>query len=225
MFITFEGIEGCGKSTQCARLKTLLERDRPEAVLLSREPGGSRLGQHLRTILLDPAQTALSSEAELFLYLADRAQHVSQVIRPALDRGGLVIIDRFSDSTLAYQGYGRGLDLDALKQANTLAVQGLSPDFTVLIDCPPEIGLARARTRNEEQLLSEREGRFEAETLDFHHRVRQGFLTLAAHEPERFLILDGEEDPERVFGELCRKLGSVLPGFRCGAEQAPSPPL
>ncbi len=213
MFITFEGIEGSGKSTQCARLKARLDQVGPQPVLLTREPGGSALGKDLRTILLDPARTAICSQAELFLYLADRAQHVQEIIAPALKSGRLVIADRFCDSTLAYQGYGRGLDPGALKQLNAFAVQGLQPDLTVLIDLPAEIGLARAMARNQENRRSADEGRFEAEALDFHQRVRRGFLELAAREPERFQTVDGTGDRDEVFQALCEKLRSVLPGL------------
>ncbi|MCF8104834.1 MAG: dTMP kinase, partial [Desulfohalobiaceae bacterium] len=186
MLITFEGIEGCGKSTQCRRLFAFFEKTRPGSAILTREPGGSRLGRKLRSILLDPANTGLCFEAELFLYLTDRAQHWTEVIKPGLQAGRLVIVDRFIDSTLAYQGYGRGMDLATLKDLNDLAVQGTRPDLTVLIDLPAESGLRRALTRN--RLLEQAdEGRFEAEELPFHHRVRQGFLELADKEPGRFL--------------------------------------
>ncbi len=222
MFITFEGIEGSGKSTQCRRLKTRLEQVGRHSVLLTREPGASTLGRHLRSILLDPAQPAFCSRAELFLYLADRAQHVKEVIEPALENGRVVIADRFSHSTLAYQGYGRGLDLEILHQVNDFAVQGLRPDCTVLIDLPAEIGLARAMARNQESPQSAAESRFEAEALDFHRRVRRGFLELAARTPERFCTLDGAQAPDQVFQELWTKLGAALPGL--SGLNPPAPP-
>lgn len=210
MFITFEGIEGSGKSTQCLRLGSLLDKSRPGSVLLTREPGGSWLGKELRSILLDPANTGICSYAELFLYLADRAQHFAEVIKPTLQAGRTVIVDRFVDSTLAYQGYGRGLDLETLKGLNDLAVQGSRPDLTVLIDLPAEIGLTRALSRNQEQKQS-REERFESEELAFHHRVRQGFLELAAKDQARFLILDGTQSREAIFALLVQAITNRFP--------------
>ena len=219
MLITFEGIEGCGKSTQCRRLFDLIEKTRPGSALLTREPGGSRLGRKLRSILLDPTNTGLCSEAELFLYLSDRAQHRAEVIKPALQAGRTVIIDRFTDSTLAYQGYGRGLDLMTLKNLNELAVQGTRPDLSVLIDLPAEIGLRRALTRN--RLLQQTdEGRFEAEELSFHHRVRLGFLELAAKEPGRFLVLDGTSDREVIFEGIKQEIGDRFPLLLPAPDQA-----
>jgi len=147
MFLTFEGMEGCGKSTQCKKLIEYFIRQGHD-VLHTLEPGGSRLGKELRRILLDPHNSDLSSTSELFLYLADRAQHVSSVIRPAMEDGRTVICDRFADSTVVYQGYGRGLDPSLLHHLNDVAVQGLWPDVTILLDVAPEIGLKRALTRN-----------------------------------------------------------------------------
>jgi dTMP kinase len=202
MFITFEGIEGSGKSTQIKRLAAWLEA-KGGAVKLTREPGGSELGLALRRILLDAANTDIVSRAELFLYLADRAQHVKQVVQPALEQGKVVLCDRFTDSTVAYQGYGRGLDPQMLHSLNEASVDGVSPDLTVLFDLPPEVGLVRARSRNEEQGASETEGRFEAEELAFHHRVRDGYLKLAERFPERIKIVDATGDEGAVFDAVC----------------------
>lgn len=189
MFVTFEGIEGSGKSTQIGLLAKALE-ERGRTVTLTREPGGSELGRTLRAILLSVKTRNLADRAELFLYLADRAQHAASVIRPALDAGSVVLCDRYADSTVAYQGYGRGLDLAALDALNAMAVDGLWPKRTILLDLDVETGLARARSRNRRQDVCESEGRFEAESLAFHNRVRQGYLALAARYPERFVIID-----------------------------------
>lgn len=209
MFITFEGIEGSGKSTQIGLLEEWLQ-ERGRTVLRTLEPGGSRLGKDLRGILLDMANTDLCSEAELFLYLADRAQHVRQVVRPALEAGQVVLCDRYADSTVAYQGHGRGLDPKLLHQFNDVAVAGLWPDRTYLLDLPPEVGLRRAFARNEEQRKAASEGRFEAESLSFHSRVREGFLALAALHGERFLVLDGDRPAREVFQDIARDVQGLM---------------
>lgn len=204
MFITFEGIEGSGKSTQIGLLEEWLQ-ERGRTVLRTLEPGGSRLGKNLRGILLDVANSDLCSEAELFLYLADRAQHVRQVVRPALEAGHVVLCDRFVDSTVAYQGHGRGLDPKLLHQFNDVAVAGTWPDRTYLLDLPPEVGLRRAFARNEEQRKTASEGRFEAESLSFHHRVREGYLTLAALHRERYVVLDATRSVQEIFETIKEK--------------------
>ena len=201
MFVTFEGIEGSGKSTQITRAAAWLTQ-RGRAVTTTREPGGCALGVRLRAILLDPATTGLDSTAELFLYLADRAQHVAEVIRPALERGDVVLCDRYHDSTVAYQGFGRGLEVERLASLGEMAADGLVPDVTVLLDLPVEQGLTRARSRNAAEGTGCAEGRFEALALKFHERVRQGFLTLAAKEPGRFAVVDASGGPGEVFARV-----------------------
>jgi len=195
MFITFEGIEGTGKSTQIALLKARLEA-MGRRVRLTCEPGGSRIGAELRRVLLSLENRDLCPRTELFLYLADRAQHVAQVVRPALAKGEIVLCDRFADSTVAYQAYGRGLDAELLHGLNTLAVDGLWPDLTILLDIDPEVGLTRAVSRNKAEGKTVAEGRFEAESLAFHSRVRQGYKTWAQRFPERIKLVDasGGED-------------------------------
>ena len=205
MFITLEGMEGCGKSTQCALLVEHFTRLGFD-VLRTLEPGGSALGKELRRILLDPANSDLSPVSELFLYLADRAQHVGTVIRPALAQDRVVICDRFADSTVVYQGYGRGLEPSLLRQLNDTAVQGLWPDATVLLDLDPEQGLRRALARNMRENKARTEGRFESESLAFHTRVREGYLTWAALNRERFLVVDADRTPEQVFAAILRGL-------------------
>lgn len=189
MFITFEGIEGTGKSTQIELLRAHLEAQ-GQRVVVTCEPGGSRIGAELRRVLLSLENRDLTAQAELFLYLADRAQHVAQVVRPALESGAMVLCDRFADSTVAYQGFGRGMDTELLHQLNAVAVNGIWPELTILLDLAPETGLARAVARNSSEGKTNAEGRFEAESLAFHGRVRQGFLDLAAQSPERIRIVD-----------------------------------
>ena len=203
MFVTFEGIEGSGKSTALRGLAaTLVAQGR--GVVQTQEPGGCALGTTLRAVLLDARTQNLSERAELYLFLADRAQHVHEVVRPALEAGNVVLCDRFCDSTFAYQGYGRGLDLAMLRQLNEQATGGLVPDLTLLFDLPVETGLARARSRNAACGKAQNEGRFEAEKLAFHQRVREGFLALAAAEPQRFRIIDASQGPEDVLAQVMR---------------------
>ncbi len=197
MFISFEGIEGSGKSTALTLLAQELER-RGYDVLRTREPGGCGLGRALRPILLDARTRSLNMRAELYLFLADRAQHVAEVIRPALEAGQIVLCDRYTDSTLAYQGYGRGLDPEKLRRINEMATGGLVPDLTLLMDLPVGLGLERAGLRNQRQGTVLSEGRFDAESMDFHERVRQGYLALAAEEPCRIACIDTEQRPEDV---------------------------
>ncbi|MCS7208249.1 MAG: dTMP kinase [Fimbriimonadales bacterium] len=187
-FIVFEGIEGAGKTTLAHRLTDWLHA-RGVPVLLTREPGGSELGRQLRPVLL---HQPLDAYTELFLFLADRRQHTQQVILPALTRGTWVLCDRYADSTLVYQGYGRGLDIELIRQLNTLATDGLVPDLTVLIDLPVAEALTRADAPN----------RFEAETLEFHQRIREGYLHEAQRAPERYLILNGLEPLETLQAQL-----------------------
>jgi dTMP kinase len=191
LFVTFEGIEGSGKSTHLRELATHLGAA-GHAVVETREPGGTAAGAAIRGLLLGADAVPLSSLSELFLYCADRTQHVSEVIRPALTADQIVLCDRFSDSTIAYQGYGRGLDLTALRALDARARDGLWPDLTFLLDCPVEVGLGRARGRRSAG------DRFERETTLFHERVRAGFHALAAAEAARFCVLDATQPIERV---------------------------
>lgn len=201
MFITFEGMEGAGKSTVMDRAAAWLAGLGRE-VARTREPGGSPLGRELRSILLDPRNSGIVPRAELFLYLADRAQHAAAVVRPALRRGAVVLSDRYADSTVVYQGYGRGLDIEELHMLNGLAVDGVWPDVTVLLDLDPVVGLGRANARNERDGTAAAEGRFEAESLAFHARVREGFLDWAARNGDRFAVIDAGRDPETVFADV-----------------------
>ena len=211
MFITFEGIEGTGKTTQIARIKDYFEAKGRE-VFLTREPGGSRVGQELRKMLLHVDNKDLTPVAELFLYLADRAQHVDQVIRPALEDGKVVLCDRFADSTVVYQGYGRGLETKVLHQLNEVAVGGTWPDLTLILDIDPEIGLKRAMLRNLEQGVAKEEGRFEAEHLNFHKRIREGYLTWAALHRDRIRVVNAAATPDEVFDRILEAIRAALPG-------------
>ncbi len=194
VFITFEGPEGSGKTTQLHRLAPwLIEQGYP--VLITREPGGTVIGEAIRTLLHDPAHTEMNARAEILLYSAARAQHVDQVIRPALAAGHVVLCDRYYDSTYAYQGYGRGLDLETLRAITAFATGNLTPDLTLYLDLAPEIGLARRRA-------SGPLNRLDQEALDFHQRVRAGYLALRAREPQRWLTIPADADIDEVQARL-----------------------
>ena len=208
-FITFEGVEGCGKTTQLRLLKERLESAGAK-VTATREPGGCPIADQMRAILLDANNSAITPLAELLLYAAARAQHVREVIVPALERGEMVLCDRFTDATVAYQGHGRGLDLAVIEQLNGLATGSLQPALTVLIDCPVEVGIARAMARIE-STSGAREERFELESLRFHERVRQGYLALAAAFPERFVVVDGSGDVKQTEKLLMETLKKRIP--------------
>ena len=210
MFLTVEGIEGAGKSTFIALLSAELEK-RGMPFLRTREPGGCALGVQIRPLLLNVSQE-LDRRAELFLFLADRAQHVAGTIRPALESGKWVLCDRYADSTIAYQGYGRGMDTETLQEMNDWATGGLWPDLTFLLDLPAEAGLARALARNGREGLSQSEGRFEAEALAFHQRIREGFLARAARWPERFCLLDATLAPEKILELALDRLEKLIAG-------------
>ena len=195
-FITFEGIEGSGKTTQLDLLADRLTQNSYK-VLQTREPGGCPIADQIRGILLHPNNAAMDSRTELLLYAAARAQHIEQIVRPALTSGKVVLCDRFTDATLAYQGHGRGLDRQLILQLNQLATGDCHPDLTLLFDLPVETGLRRAKQREIEQ-QDFTEGRFEREHLDFHQRIRDGYLALATADPERFKIVDASLSPAEV---------------------------
>ena len=200
-FITFEGGDGAGKSTQIQLLKHYLV-SQGKTCLSTREPGGTSLGKLLRQILLEAGSRSIGSRTELFLYLADRAQHAHEVIAPAIAQGKIVLSDRHSDSTVAYQGYGRGIDLRLLVRLNEIASGGLSPDITFLLDCPVELGLSRTAQRKSEAAKLKGNDRFENENLEFHKKVRQGFLELARAETARFYIIDASRSEQQVFAAI-----------------------
>ena len=208
-FITFEGIEGCGKTTQLRLLSGRLQTA-GEQVTSTREPGGCPIADQMRAILLDAGNSAITPLAELLLYAAARAQHVQEVIAPALARGEIVLCDRFTDATLAYQGHGRGLHLATITELNRLATGGVEPKLTLLIDCPVEVGLARAMARIEAG-SGAREERFELESVRFHERVRAGYLGLAADFPERFVVIDGSGGVAETEKLVATALAARLP--------------
>ncbi len=193
-FISFEGPEGGGKSTQARLLAEHLAADYGITARYTREPGGTPTGELIRDILQhDAAHEPLCDASEVFLFCASRAQLCRTVLGPALDRGEWVLCDRFTDSTLAYQGYGRGFDIDMLRRFNAFATGSVVPEVTYLLDLPSDIGLARARARS-----SGGPDRIESEALSFHRRLRDGYLEIAASEPGRFKVVDATQSPEKV---------------------------
>jgi dTMP kinase len=201
-FFSFEGIEGCGKSTQWRMLGDYIEAQ-GIAVEMMREPGGVPIAEAIRGILLDPANAAMSSSTELLLYAASRAQLIEERIAPALAAGKVVVSDRYADSTTAYQGAGRGLDPERIEQLHNIATGGLWPVKTFLLDLPVEAGLERARTRG-------RADRIEQEALPFHQRVRDAYLVVARMHPERFVVLDARQSIEALHAEICAVADEVL---------------
>lgn len=201
MFITLEGIEGSGKTTQIGRLAEFLE-NKGIGCVTTRQPGGTLIGENIRSILLDPANSALAPLAELLLYMADRAQHIHELIRPALMNGKTVVCDRYFDATLVYQGFARGLSIRLIKQLHQLLFDDLKPDVTLLLDLSPQLGLERAWQQLNNGQRSGHESRFEAEALAFHEKVRAGYLELARLEPDRFRIVDASKSQDEVFSAI-----------------------
>ena len=205
LFITFEGGEGCGKSTQIAALKARLEAI-GKTVVQTREPGGTALGESVRSLLQhDDAGQGMSPEAELLLFAASRAQHVRELIAPAIAQGQIVLCDRFLDSTTVYQGVARAIDSKKVDTINQFAIGDTKPDLTILIDLPPETGLARVHARSDGQL-----DRMEKEAIEFFQAVRQGYLDLAKSEPKRFLVLDGSQSIEDLETQIWQRVGAAL---------------
>jgi dTMP kinase len=200
LFITFEGGEGCGKSTQSRLLLKKLEQQNIP-VVLTHEPGGTALGNELRKTLKRKRDSSISPQAELFLLAASRAQLVTELIRPALEEGKVVICDRFTHSTMVYQGYGRGLDFTAIKMVNNMATRYLNPDLIILLDILPEQGLARKQSLKD---------RFELEDLSFHHRVREGYLKIAAAEPDCWLLIDASLPEGKIAKIIWDRVSTLL---------------
>jgi len=203
LFITFEGGEGCGKSTQSRLLLKKLEQQNVP-VVLTHEPGGTVLGNELRRALKRRWGSFISPQAELFLLAASRAQLVAELIRPALEEGKVVICDRFTHSTMVYQGYGRGLDFTAIKMVNNMATRYLNPDLIILLDISPEQGLARKRSLKD---------RFELEDLSFHLRVREGYVKMAAAEPDRWLVIDASLPKGKIAEIIWDRVSRLLTNF------------
>ena len=205
LLITFEGGEGCGKSTQITALKARLEA-MGKTVVQTREPGGTPLGESVRNLLqYDDAGQGMSPEAELLLFAASRAQHVRELIAPAIAEGQIVLCDRFLDSTTVYQGVARAIDSKKVDTINQFAIGDTKPDLTILIDLPPEIGLARVHARNDGKL-----DRMEKEAIEFFQAVRQGYLDLAKSEPKRFLVLDGSQSVEELETQIWQRIEATF---------------
>ncbi|MGB9628047.1 MAG: dTMP kinase, partial [Thermodesulfobacteriota bacterium] len=200
LLITFEGVEGSGKTTQIQRLKKYLTK-KGIPCKVTREPGGCSIGEKVRKILLNPDHRKMVPLSELLLYEAVRAQHVEEVIKPLLEKGVVVLCDRFYDATVAYQGYGRKIDLGLIQRLNRLSSQGIKPDVTFLLDCPSGVGLKRA-IRRDQISKKRKEDRFEREKVQFHHRVREGYLSIAKKEPFRVKIIDTREGEDKVFENI-----------------------
>jgi dTMP kinase len=197
MFITFEGIEGSGKTTQLKHIQAYL-KSRGQECIVTREPGGTEIGEKIRSILLDPASKNICPISELFLYMADRAQHVKELVIPAISAGKTVLCDRFFDATIVYQGYARGLDIELIHRLHEVVLEGLKPDVTILLDLTPDIGLSRAWALIDNGKRDSVESRFEKENLSFHKRVRAGYLELARLEPQRFRVIDATREESKV---------------------------
>ena len=201
LFITFEGGEGCGKSTQARALYRRLSK-LAVPVILTHEPGGTSLGRRLSRWLKWTKDADIAPLTELLMFNASRSQLITEVIKPSLKRGEIVICDRYADSTTVYQSYGRGLDLEMVKTVNNIATQGLKPDLTVLLDISAEEGLARQGGKKQD--------RFEQEELSFHQRVREGFLKLAANEPERWLVVDASQSKTKISEIIWQRVSQIL---------------
>lgn len=201
MFITFEGIEGSGKTTQIELLIPVLQAKGYDCVF-TREPGATEIGYKIRAILLDATHTAMLPLTELLLYEADRAQHVHEVIKPALAANKVVVSDRFLDATTVYQGYARGFDLELIQRIHRIVLGGLTPDLTIILDLPVHVGLERAWQRINSRPAGLPEDRFEKEDFAFHEKVRQGYLTLAGNEPKRFQVIDASRDVQAAHKDI-----------------------
>ena len=210
-FISFEGIDGSGKTTQLKRLANKLKAQ-GHTVVVAQEPGGTRVGREIRRLLLDTANTDLGAIPELLLYFAARAQNIEQVILPALEAGSLVLCDRFTDATVAYQAYGRELGVEIVRRIEQVACQGLKPDLTILLDIDPETGLRRALDRNRKQIHDE--SRMERQNLAFYRRVQQGYRELSLAEPERIRQIDGRGPVDQVGAAVESAVASFLESRR-----------
>jgi dTMP kinase len=206
--ISFEGIEGCGKTTQLEMAAKFLRRSNIP-ILTTEEPGGTPLGDRIRKILLNRESFDICAEAELLLFVAARAQHVREVLQPALAKGQWILCDRFSDATMVYQGFARGIDEKWIKKLNDFATLSLKPRLTLLFDLPAETGLRRALQRMTNLPENSKEDRFEQEGLNFHENIRNGYLSLARREPDRFRIINAAEDITAIHKEVCRHLETL----------------
>ncbi|MFH1653346.1 MAG: dTMP kinase [Pseudomonadota bacterium] len=206
LFITFEGIEGCGKSTQIKLLADFLKKEGSQ-VLLTREPGGTSIGDKIREILLDPENAGMSARCELLLYSASRHQHVSEKIIPSLKKGMVVLSDRFFDATQAYQGAARKLSGDLVEECRRIATEGIDPDLTFILDLPAKEGLNRISSRYDKD--GGGADRLESEDIGFHERVREGYLQIAKREPKRVVVIDAKKTVDEIHEEIVKKLSLI----------------
>lgn len=220
LFISFEGVEGSGKTTQMQRVARRL-RAAALNLVTTKEPGGTPLADRIRAILLDPQEEGMDAMTELFLYAASRRQHVVEVIAPALEAGAVVLTDRFTDASLAYQGFGRTIDFDRVKLLNDWATGGIYPHLTLVFDLPEDVGLGRARSRNSASAHLQTESRLEGEDLKFHRRVREGYLTLAKADPGRYEIVDANGGIDEVFGRTLEALARRMPRLQPALASTP----
>ena len=219
LFLTLEGPDGAGKTTQGTRLVEYLRRA-GLSVVSTREPGGTAIGERIRQLLLDETYREMAPVTEMLLFAASRAQFVREVVEPALAKGVTVLSERYVDASLAYQGYGRGIDVALVRQVNEVATGGLLPDLTLLLDIDPAVGLERARTAGGKEGVAGRGDRLEQETLAFYERVRAGFLQLARESPQRIVVIDAQGDVERVH----RRVIEAVQGLLAGRKMAPESP-
>lgn len=219
LFLTLEGPDGAGKTTQGTRLVEYLRRA-GLPVVSSREPGGTAIGERIRQLLLDETHREMAPVTEMLLFAASRAQFVREVVEPALAKGVTVLSERYVDASLAYQGYGRGIDVALVRRVNEVATGGLLPDLTLLLDIDPAVGLQRARTAGGKEGVAGRGDRLEQETLAFYERVRAGFLQLARESPQRIVVIDVQGDVERVH----RRVIEAVQGLLAGRKMAPESP-
>lgn len=204
MFITFEGGEGAGKSTAIKKIVEKLETEGKE-IVLTREPGGTPIGEEIRSIILDKKNTDMDVRTEALLYAASRRQHIVQKIIPSLKQGKIVLCDRFLDSSLAYQGYARGIGIEKVYEMNLFATEGVEPDLTLFFDLDPEEGLRRIAANSQREV-----NRLDVEKLSFHQKVREGFLSLAKKFPHRFVVIDASQKPDKVFADAYKEIENIL---------------
>lgn len=204
MFITFEGGEGAGKSTAIKKIVEKLQKEGRE-IVLTREPGGTPIGEEIRSIILDKKNTDMDVRTEALLYVASRRQHIVQKIIPSLKEGKMVLCDRFLDSSLAYQGYARGIGIDKVYEMNQFATEGVEPDLTLFFDLDPEEGLRRIAANNNREV-----NRLDVEKLSFHQKVREGFLLLAKKFPHRFVVIDASQNAQKVFEDAYKEIENIL---------------
>jgi dTMP kinase len=208
MFISFEGIEGSGKTTQIQHAVEFF-KGKGVACTATREPGGTEIGRKIREILLDPSQGKMDPMTELLLYTADRAQHLKEIVIPDLKNNRVVLCDRYFDATIVYQGYARGIDIQIIKGLHELLCDNFKPDRTILLDLTPKIGLSRAWKQLDEGSRTENESRFELEKLSFHEKVRNGYLALSRQEPNRFCVIDAGREETVVKEAICDVLSAI----------------